>query len=472
MDDYQSINTATEEVLKTYPIISDADLDEALARAHDLYRLDWSLRSVAERCGILARAAEILREKTAEYAGYMTLEVGKLPRSAAAEVNLSVGIFDFYAKNAEAFLAPKHIPGFPGAEVVTRPLGVLLAIEPWNFPYYQVARVVAPQFAAGNVVMLKHSESVPQCALAIARLLKEAGAPEGAYTNIFARHDQVSRLIADPRIVGITLTGSERAGASVAEQAGRNLKKIVLELGGSDPLIVLPDAPLEHAVQAAVFGRTFNSGQSCINVKRIIVVGKERGAAFTQAFTSGMKSIKIGSPAEEGAQLGPLSSAKALKTLLDQIDQARTGGATILTGGKRVNRPGYFLEPTVLADISEDNPIYRQELFGPVASIFVVDTEEDAIRIANDVPFGLGGSVFGSDLDHARAVADQVDSGMVFINQPTWTTAQLPFGGVKRSGFGRELSELGIGEFVNRKLINLAPADAPLQGPVELKPTK
>jgi succinate-semialdehyde dehydrogenase/glutarate-semialdehyde dehydrogenase len=342
-----------------------------------------------------------------------------------------------------------------------------LAIEPWNFPYYQVVRVAGPQLAVGNVVIMKHSENVPQCALAFERLMKEAGAPEGAYTNIFATHEQIARMIADPRIIGVTLTGSERAGSSIAELAGRNLKKIVLELGGSDPLIVMPDAPLDDAVKASVYGRTFNNAESCINTKRVIVIGKERGAAFLKAFIAAMKALKVGAPDEDGAQLGPVITEKALNGLLDQIDQARRGGATILTGGKRVERKGYFLEPTVIADIREDNPIYRQELFGPVASVYVVDTLEEAIRIANDNPFGLGSSVFGANPEDARAVADQIDSGMVFINQTTWTTAQLPFGGVKRSGFGRELSELGIGEFINHKLIHEAPSGSPLSGPLK-----
>ena len=469
---YQSINPATEEVVKSFPIIPDAALETAVAKAHDLYRNDWSRRPIAERAKIMGKAAGLLRERAAEYAGYLTLEVGKLPTSAMGEVNLAVGILDYYAKNAEAFLAPKQIPGFPGAELVTRPLGALLAIEPWNFPYYQVARVVAPQLVAGNVVLLKHAESVPQCALAFARLMEDAGAPEGAFTNVFASHDQIAKLITDPRIVGVTVTGSERAGAIIGEQAGRSLKKVVMELGGSDALIVLPDAPLEHAIGAAVFGRIFNAGQSCVSTKRVIVIGKERGAAFTKAFTEKVKSLKVGSPSEEGAQLGPVSSEKALKGLLRQIEEARAGGATILAGGKRVDRPGYFLEPTVITDINDDNPIYRQELFGPVASLYVVDSEEEAIKLANDTPYGLGGSVFGTDLDHARSVAERIESGMVFINQGTWTTAQLPFGGIKNSGFGRELSELGIGEFVNHKLIHLAPAGAAFFGPVDLKPAK
>jgi succinate-semialdehyde dehydrogenase / glutarate-semialdehyde dehydrogenase len=468
--DYQTINPATEELVKTFPTISDADLETSIARAYELYRDDWSDRPVADRCRILGHAAKILREKTEEYASYLGLEVGKLPASCTGEVKLVAGILDYYEKNAEAFLAPKRVPGFPNAEVISRPQGIVLAIEPWNFPYYQVVRVAAPQLAVGNVVIMKHSENVPQCALAFARLMREAGAPEGAYTNIFATREQIARVIADPRIIGVTLTGSERAGASVGELAGRNLKKIVLELGGSDPLIVMPDAPLEDAVKAAVYGRTFNNAESCINTKRVIVVGKDRGAAFTKAFTAAMKALKVGAPSEAGAQLGPVISEKALAGLLDQIDQARKGGATILTGGKRVDRPGYFLEPTVLADIGANNSIYRQELFGPVASVFVVGTVNEAIRIANDNPFGLGSSVFGADLDQARSVADQIESGMVFINQTTWTTAQLPFGGVKRSGFGRELSELGIGEFINHKLIHLAPSGSPPSGPIDAKP--
>jgi len=465
--DYQTINPATEQLLKKFPIISDRDLDAAIFRAHELYENDWSKRPAATRCRILGRAAEILREKTDEYAHFLALEVGKLPASCKGEVMLVAGILDYYAKNGEAFLAPKKVPGFPNAEVISRPQGIILAIEPWNFPYYQVVRVAGPQLAVGNVVIMKHSENVPQCALAFERLMKEAGAPEGAYTNIFATHEQIARMIADPRIIGVTLTGSERAGSSIAELAGRNLKKIVLELGGSDPLIVMPDAPLDDAVKASVYGRTFNNAESCINTKRVIVIGKERGAAFLKAFTAAMKALKVGAPDEDGAQLGPVITEKALNGLLDQIDQARRGGATILTGGKRVERKGYFLEPTVIADIREDNPIYRQELFGPVASVYVVDTLEEAIRIANDNPFGLGSSVFGANPEDARAVADQIESGMVFINQTTWTTAQLPFGGVKRSGFGRELSELGIGEFINHKLIHEAPSGSPLSGPLK-----
>jgi succinate-semialdehyde dehydrogenase/glutarate-semialdehyde dehydrogenase len=465
---YQTINPATGEVIQTFRDISDTELEAAVSKADACYRNDWRHRSIADRARIVSAAAAILRENAEEYARYVTLEMGKLLSGALAEVTLSADILDYYAKNAEAFMEPKHFPGFPGAALVTRPIGAILAIEPWNFPYYQIARVAGPQLMAGNVLLLKHAESVPQCALAFARLLEAAGAPEGAYTNIFASHEQIARLIEDPRIAGVTVTGSERAGAAVAERAGRNLKKSVMELGGSDPFIVLPDAPLESAIDSAVFGRMFNSGQSCVATKRIIVVGQERGKAFIDGFTAKVEALKIGDPAEASTELAPVSSERAMEGLLSQIEAARLGGATILAGGKRVERPGFYVESTVITDIDEKNPIYRQELFGPVASIYVTDSEEDAIRIANDTPFGLGGSVFGTDLDHARNVADQIESGMVFVNQPTWTTAELPFGGVKNSGFGRELSELGFGEFVNRKLINLAPAGSPPWGPVDI----
>ena len=469
---YQTINPATAELVQSFETISDADLEAALSKAHAFYRNDWSNRTIAERTRVLAKAAEILTAKADEFARYITLEMGKLRIAAQAEVRLTIGILSYYAKNAEAFLQPKRFDGFPGAELVTRPLGVLLAIEPWNFPYYQAVRVVAPQLAAGNVVVLKHAESVPQCAQAFARLMEEAGAPQGAFTNIFASHDQVAKLIADPRIVGVSFTGSERAGSTIGELAGRNLKKVVMELGGSDALIVLEDAPLEHAVGTALLGRIFNNGQSCVSTKRVIVVGKERGEAFINTFVEKLKALKLGDPADATSQVGPVSSARALDSLLVQIEQAKAGGATILAGGRRADRRGFFLEPTVITNIDASNPIYCQELFGPVASIYVVDNEEEAIHLANDTPYGLGGSVFGADIEHARSVAERIESGMVFVNQPTWTIAQLPFGGIKNSGFGRELSELGIGEFVNHKLINLAPAGAPLFGPVELTSTK
>jgi succinate-semialdehyde dehydrogenase/glutarate-semialdehyde dehydrogenase len=463
---FQTVNPATGELVQTFKEISDADLELALATAHKAYETDWRLRPVAERAKIVSRAAAILREKADEYAGYLTLEMGKRIAESHSEVAVSAAILDYYAKKAESYLEPKRLPESPGAELHTDPIGVLLGIEPWNYPYYQIARVAGPQLMVGNVLLLKHAESVPQVALAFARLFEEAGAPAGVYTNIFATIEQVGRVIEDPRVRGVTLTGSERAGAAVAERAGRNLKKSVLELGGSDPLIVLEDAPLEWTLDSALAGRMVNTGQCCVGTKRIIVIGKERGAAFLDGFVKRMASLKPGDPADRSTSLAPISSERQLETLLGQIELARKNGATVAVGGKRIDRPGFYLEPTVLTDITENNPIYTQELFGPVACFYVVKDETEAIRLANATPFGLGGSVFTADVDRGHKVATQIETGMVFINQPFRTTAELPFGGVKNSGFGRELSELGFGEFVNKKLVNIAPVGSPPLGPV------
>lgn len=463
---YQTINPATGALVETYHDILDIDLDQTIATAHACYEHDWRHRSVAERARIVSGAAAKLREHADEYARYVTLEVGKLIGASRAEVSLSSDILDYYAKHANEFLRPKPLPESPGATVEMRPLGIILAIEPWNFPYYQIARVVGPQLMAGNVVIVKHAENVPQCALAFARLFEAVGAPPGCYTNVFASIGQVERLIEDSRVRGVTVTGSERAGSAVAERAGRHLKKSVMELGGSDPFIVLEDAPLETSIEAAVFGRMFNTGQSCVSSKRIIVIGKERGRKFLDGFVKKMAALKAGNPDDPSTTLGPLSSEKAMNILLKQIDVAKAGGARVLLGGGRIDRLGFYLEPTILTNIDRSNPIYTQELFGPVASYYVVESEDEAIALANATLFGLGASVFSSDVKHGHRVAEQLDSGMVFVNQPAWTAPELPFGGVKNSGFGRELSEFGFSEFVNRKLINLAPAGSPFWGPV------
>jgi len=463
---YSSINPATGQVLKTFPEISDVDLERTIARAQRCYEMDWSRRSIADRATIVSAAAAKLREHAADFAKYITLDMGKLVAGALSEVEISAAILDYYAKNAETFLKPRTIDTVPNSVVETRPIGIILGIEPWNFPYYQVARVAAPQLMAGNVVLIKHAENVPQCALAFARALAEAGAPEGAYSNVFASIEQIDRVIDDPRIRGVTVTGSARAGSAVAERAGRNLKKAVMELGGSDPCIVLEDAPLEPAVESAAFGRMFNNGQSCIASKRIIVVGAERGKRFLAGLVTRMAEHKVGDPSAHDTTLGPVSSKRSLDLLLEQIAIAKKGGASVAVGGKQINRPGFYLEPTVLTDITSDNPIFVQELFGPVAMYFVVNTDEEAIRLANATPFGLSGSVFTADVERGRRVAESIESGMVFVNQVTWTAPMLPFGGVKSSGFGRELSDLGIAEFVNRKLVTVAPSGAPVWGPV------
>jgi succinate-semialdehyde dehydrogenase/glutarate-semialdehyde dehydrogenase len=454
---YATINPATGETVQTHEDISDAALDAALQTAHDCFTNDWRLRSVAERAAVIKAAAEELRTNSAEYAGYVTGDMGKLIGTAEAEVGLSAAILDYYADRAEQFLAPQVLPEAPGAFVETEPIGVILGIEPWNFPYYQVVRVAGPQLMAGNTLVVKHAESVPECALALARLFEKAGAPIGLYTNIFASIDQVGSAIEDERIAGVTITGSERAGSSVAERAGRSLKKVVMELGGSDPLIVLDDADLEHAVGGAMFGRIFNTGQSCVGSKRIIIVGQERGAAFQEAFTAQMASLQVGDPTEPETTLGPLSSERALDLILDQIREAEDNGAQVLLGGRRVDRDGFYVEATVLTGIDAKNPAYTTEFFGPVASLYVVDTEDEAIELANATPFGLGASIFTGDTTRGRALAKRIDAGMVWINQPAWTGPELPFGGTKRSGFGRELSEAGFGEFGGLSAVGVLP---------------
>jgi succinate-semialdehyde dehydrogenase/glutarate-semialdehyde dehydrogenase len=461
---YQTVSPANGEVIKTFPDISDADLEIAVRRAQATYEQDWRHRSVVERARIVSAVAGRLRDSAEEFARYATLEMGKLLVEARGEIALSADILDYYAKHGDRYLKPQAVPDAPGNAIETLPLGIILGIEPWNFPYYQLARVAGPQLVVGNVVMIKHAGSVPQSATAFARLFDEVGAPAGVYTNLFANFDQVGRLIDDVRIRGVTVTGSERAGASVAERAGRNLKKSVMELGGSDPFIVLEDAPLEPTLDNALWGRMNNTGQSCVAAKRFIVVGKQRGKEFLEGLKVRMSALKVGDPNDPCTKLGPVSSEKALKGLLHQIDLAKKNGAKVVIGGNRIARPGFYIEATILTDITKDNPIYSQELFGPVASVYVVKTEDEAIELANATPFGLGGSVFTADIEQGKKVAARVESGMVFVNHPTWTAPELPFGGIKNSGYGRELSELGFGEFVNRRLVSVSPVGAPPPG--------
>ncbi len=451
---YQTINPATGELLKTFPEISDKDLDGALDKAHTCYTTDWRHRPVAERAAIVAAAAERLRKNADYYAKLVTFEMGKLFEQARGEVALSAAILDYYAARADRYLRPQAIPDAPGSLVEIRPLGVLLAVEPWNFPYYQLARVAGPQLMVGNTLIVKHANSVPQCAVAFAELFST---PPGIYTNIFASVEQIARLIDDRRICGVTVTGSERAGSAVAERAGRNLKKSVMELGGSDALIVLEDAPFDPTLDNAVWGRMNNTGQSCVASKRIIVVGRQRGKQFLDGLVARMTALRAGDPMDSETTLGPVSSEGAMNGLLKQIESAKKAGARVVLGGGRVDRPGFYVEASILTDIDRSNPIYVQELFGPVISFYVVESEQEAISLANATPFGLGGSVFSADIERAQRVADQVESGMVFVNHPTWTAPELPFGGVKNSGYGRELSELGFGGFVNRKLISVSP---------------
>lgn len=453
---YQTLSPATGQVVKEFRGLSDREVESALDKANRRFADDWRFRPVQDRVRVLTKAAAILRERIDEYAGIVTLEMGKLISQSRAEVEVSAGILEYYAKHAEPFLDTKPVLGTQNTVIVTEPIGIILAIEPWNFPYYQLARVVGPQLAAGNVVVVKHSRNVPQAALAFEELLREAGAPEGVYTNLFIEFDQVNKIIDDFRVRGVTLTGSESAGAKVAERAGRALKKVVLELGGSDPFIVLSDADMEDAVRQGAEGRMAVTGQECVASKRFIIVGKERGHLFVEGLRKIFDSLKFGDPADESTTLGPLSSESARDTLFEQIKSAKAHGAHIVSGGKIIDRPGFYIEPAIITDIDEKNPLYYEETFGPVASIYVVDDEEEAIKLANATRYGLGASVFSKDIAHARAVATKIETGMVFINSPAVLLPDVPFGGIKNSGFGRELGELGIGEFVNRKVIRVA----------------
>ena len=453
---YQTINPYTEDLVQTFPQHTDGDIESIIAKAQQTYATDWSVKSLAQRKAIVKKAAAILRERVDEFARLSTLEMGKLFREARSETLLSAAILEYFADGAEAFLAPEKLSVAKGEAVIeSAPLGVLFCIEPWNYPYYQLARVAGPNLMLGNTIICKHAPNVPQCALAFEKLFLDAGAPVGTWTNVFITNEQSANVIADSRIRGVALTGSERAGSAVAAEAGQALKKSTMELGGSDPFIVLDDADLDTAVKLAVSGRTKNTGQTCIAAKRFIVP-EGIADAFLTRFKNGLASLKPGDPMDPETSLGPLCTEAALQRVLEQIDAAVKGGAKVLVGGKKLDRRGFFLEPTILTDVRPDNPAYRQEFFAPVAMVFRAKNEKEAVDLANDSPYGLGATVITQDVERGKRVARQIDSGMVFINEVTTTAPELPFGGVKNSGYGRELSRLGIGEFVNKKLIRVA----------------
>jgi len=458
---YQSVNPYDGKILKTFEELTDEQLECALETAATCFE-SWRHTTFTERAAVVAKASAIMRTRIDEFARPVTLEMGKLIDQARGEVMLSADIIDYYAKNAERFLAPEHLrPSSGEAEVESSPFGVLFGVQPWNFPYYQLARFAAPNLMAGNVVMVKHAGCVPQCAIAFEKLWMEAGAPFGAYTNLLISHDQVNRVIDDPRIKGVALTGSVEAGKSVAGRSGQNLKKSTMELGGSDAFIVLEDADLDKTVKWAVWGKMNNTGQCCVAAKRFIVV-EELADRFLGKFQTALAALKPGDPMDEATTLGPLSTEAALVQLLGQVEGAVAKGANLVMGGKRIDRPGSFMQPTILTDIKPDNPAFREEFFGPVALFFRVKNEDEAVALANDSDFGLGGSVFTKDIARGKRVASRVDTGMMFVNHPTWTRPDLPFGGIKDSGYGRELSSMGIQEFVNKKLVCVEAIDAPV----------
>jgi len=454
MSKYAVINPATGEMVEEYPQISDEDLSAAIAKAEDAHRTWSQTTSVSERASMVKKVADLHLERRETLAEIAVREMGKPMEQALAEVDFCGDIYGYYADNAEDFLKDEPITLLAGegtALVRRTSVGPLLGIMPWNFPYYQVARFAGPNLIVGNTILLKPAHQCPESADAMQSIFRDAGFPEGAYKTILASNEQIAEVIADPRVRGVSLTGSERAGAAVAEIAGRNLKKVVLELGGSDPFILLGAEDLEEAVTAAVGARLDNTGQSCNAAKRFIVADQLYDD-FLEKFTAQMTAAEPGDPTAEGTEIGPLSSTTAAEGLQDQLDRAVAQGAEVVAGGER--RDNYF-PSTVLTGITPDNDAYREEFFGPVASVYRVGSEEEAIELANDTPFGLGSYVFSDDPEQALRVADGLDTGMVFVNGVGADGAELPFGGVKRSGFGRELGKYGMDEFVNKKLIRV-----------------
>ncbi|MFT9092422.1 MAG: NAD-dependent succinate-semialdehyde dehydrogenase [Gluconacetobacter sp.] len=454
MSMYRTINPATGKTEKSFDLHSDREVVTKLETAHTLWKDDWRHRSFAERRAIVQKAADILRRDKEKHARLISIEMGKILPEAIGEIELSADILAYYAEKAEQFLAPIKLDVTKGnATILSQPLGVIYCVEPWNFPYYQLARVAAPNLMAGNVIMVKHAPGVPQCAEAFEAVFREAGAPAGAYTNLFITNDQSETLIARPEVRGVALTGSERAGSAVAAQAGRALKKSTMELGGADAFIVLDDADLDQVIPHAVAGRMSNNGQVCTAAKRMIVHASLVDE-FTIRLEKAIGEFRYGDPLEQGVTHGPMSSEDAMKRAIAQVDKAVQHGATLVTGGKQLEREGFFMKAAILRSVTKDNPIFYEEIFGPVATIHSVGSEEEAIALANDSPYGLGGSVHTRDIARGRKVAEKIETGMVFVNDITGSAPDLPFGGIGNSGYGRELSEFGITEFVNHKLVH------------------
>ena len=455
MSDYAVINPATGETAKTYPTITDGELEAAIALADDAHR-GWSKSTtVAERAALVRRVGELHAERRDELAAIIVREMGKPTDQALGEIDFCTDIYSYYADNAEDLMKDEPITllAGDGSALIRRDsLGVLLGIMPWNFPYYQVARFAGPNLVIGNTILLKHAPQCPESAEALQQMYLDAGFPEGAYVNIYATNDQIAGVIADPRVQGVSLTGSERAGAAVAEIAGRHLKKVVLELGGSDPFILLSTSDLDATVESAVSARLDNTGQACNAAKRFIVID-DLYEPFLEKFTAAMTASQPGDPSADDAFLGPLSSVAAAERLEGQLKRVVAGGAKVAAGGGE--RDGAFFPPTVLTDITPDNDAGREELFGPVAAVYKVGSEDEAVKLANDTPYGLGSYVFTEDEDQALRIADKLDTGMVFVNLVGADGAELPFGGIKRSGSGRELGRFGADEFVNKKMIRI-----------------
>ena len=447
-----TINPATGEEVESFEPLSDEQVEEKLQKATETYS-EYRKTSFEERAQMLTRAAEILEEEAEDLGRIITEEMGKPLAAAVAEANKCARGCRYYVENAERFMADEEIE-MEGAKVYVRyqPIGPVLAVMPWNFPFWQVFRHAAPGLMAGNVILLKHASNVPRCALAIEDVIHRAGFPEGAFQTLLIGSEGVQAVIDDKRVKAATLTGSGPAGSKVAAEAGENIKKTVLELGGSDPFIVMPSADLDEAISTAVTARTLNNGQSCINAKRFIV-HEEIAEDFESRYVEAMSALTVGDPMDDATDMGPLATEQMLEDVDQQVRDSVDAGARVLTGGKPMDGPGNFYPPTVLTDIPKDSPAYKEEIFGPVASMFRVGGVDEAVRLANDTPFGLSSSAWTNDEQEREQFIEEIEAGMVYINRMTESTPEVPFGGVKESGYGRELSVFGIREFVNAKTV-------------------
>jgi succinate-semialdehyde dehydrogenase/glutarate-semialdehyde dehydrogenase len=445
---YQVSDPATGEVKETFGFATDAEVEDALAASAAAYAT-WRATPMAERVKIVRRIAELFTERAEELGALITAEMGKRPSAAKGEAEFCTDIFCYYADQGPDLLADQPLPGHPGARIQSLPIGPLLGVMPWNYPYYQVARFAAPNLIAGNTILLKHAENCPTSALAIAQLFADAGLPDGVYLNLFATHEQVATMIADPRVCGVSLTGSERAGTAVAEAAGRHLKKVVLELGGSDPYIILDTDDVDAAAALAWSTRMANMGQACNSNKRMIVMADVYDE-FVAALVKRAEAMTPRTDADADTEYSPMVSRRAAEGLLAQVQDAVDHGATLHVGGE-LGENAWF-SPAVLTGVTPAMRAYREELFGPVAVVYRVESDEEAVELANAVDFGLGGAVWSTDEERAVRVAERLEVGMANVNTPAGEGADVPFGGTKRSGFGRELGPLGIGEFVNKRI--------------------
>ena len=455
MSSIRTLNPTTGELIKEYPEMTPAELDVLIGRAHDAYK-KWRKTPIAERGKIMKKVAEIMLQRKEELAKICAIEMGKILPEGEDEVQICADIYTYFAEHAERLLQDKEIKSPFGRSIVTyEPTGIILSVQPWNFPFYQMTRSIAPNLMAGNVVMMKQASNVPLAAATLEQIFKDAGAPEGVYTNLFVPGSKVSELLNDPRMKGATLTGSMPAGSSFAATAGKNIIKSMLELGGNDAFVVMPNADIDEAVKTAVMGRMWNAGQVCCSPKRIIVtesIAKE----FIEKAKHMLETVKVGNPLERDTVVSPMSSEEALNKVLAQVEKAVSQGATLATGGKKIDGPGFFMKPALLLDIKNTMDIYTEEVFGPVMMIYVVKDIDAAIEQANDTTFGLGGTVFGPDIEECVKVARQIVTGMVYINHVTVSVGpETPFGGTNKSGYGRELSDEAIYEFMNPKFIRI-----------------